>query len=71
MMSEVNVTLSRPIQLLLFNPKDGVPIDDQDSYQLEMRRLIEEGWAVSDIVRLGKLLSDPRQWTGRVLAQID
>lgn len=71
MMTEINVTLGRPVQLLLFKPADGVPIDKQDKYQLLMAQLIEEGWAVSELVNLGRVLADPRKWTRHVQAMVD
>jgi hypothetical protein len=60
--------LTRPKQLLLFQQSDGIPLDETDKYQLAMQRLIDEGWPIAEIVRLGKMLADPRKWTPNVLA---
>ena len=62
--------LARPKQLLLFQQSDGIPLDETDKYQLAMHSLIDDGWAIAEIVRLGKMLADPKKWTPNVLARV-
>ena len=57
-------------QLLLFKPEDGVPLSETDKYQLAMQRLIDNRWAVSEIIRLGKILANPRKWSPNIQATV-